>query len=154
MSAVRFEDPCDESIRFIAENMRDADAKEVLSTRGYTPLGALKASINLSGYHKVVHFDDVPTAVFGVTFRTVLKHSGSPWLLGTDNLFNYKRELLYYSPIVIEEMMRVCERLENYVHVDNNQSIRWLKWLGFSFDDPAPYGVAGDNFQRFEMSNV
>jgi hypothetical protein len=41
--------------------------------------------------------------------------------------------------------------LENWVDARNVTSIKWLKWCGFDFDDPAPFGVEQLMFHRFEM---
>ena len=41
--------------------------------------------------------------------------------------------------------------LVNYVSVDNELSIKWLKYLGAKFYDPSPYGKEGKMFMRFEF---
>ncbi|MCP6429157.1 hypothetical protein NL523_27970, partial [Klebsiella pneumoniae] len=33
--------------------------------------------------------------------------------------------------------------------IHNSLSIDWLKWLGFTFDEPAPYGKDGSLFYHF-----
>jgi hypothetical protein len=95
----------------------------------------------------VVYDDDTPLAILGIVLRDFLSGVGVPWLLSTEQALKHKRQFLELSPPVIEEMMSMCSRLVNYVHVDNKLSIRWLKWLGFTVEDPKP----GELFHRFTM---
>ena len=39
----------------------------------------------------------------------------------------------------------------NYVDARHTDAIRWLKWLGFEFDEAAPYGPFDLPFYRFTM---
>jgi RimJ/RimL family protein N-acetyltransferase len=50
---------------------------------------------------------------------------------------------------VLDKALPLFGRLENYVHAENKASVRWLKWLGFTMDEAAPYGPRGENFIHF-----
>ena len=39
----------------------------------------------------------------------------------------------------------------NYVDVRHKEAIRWLKWLGFTLNEPTPYGPFGLPFHKFHM---
>jgi hypothetical protein len=75
---------------------------------------------------------------------------GSPWMLGTDALDHLSRPLARIARRYFDEVARVYPVLENQVDVRNTASIKLLKWLGCSFDEPRPYGAAGLPFMRFE----
>jgi len=58
------------------------------------------------------------------------------------------------KPVCVKWVRRQSEKfslLYNYVDARNVKSIKWLRWLGFQLDEPAPYGVRGLPFHRFEL---
>jgi len=107
----------------------------------------------LSDFSVIVEIDGVPCAMLGLVVQSLLTGAGSPWLLATNHALKYKREFLVQSPPVINEMLSICPRLWNYVHADNKVSIRWLKWLGFTIDDPQKLS-SGEYFHRFHLERV
>ncbi|EJZ4246706.1 hypothetical protein OIA80_002500, partial [Escherichia coli] len=52
---------------------------------------------------------------------------------------------------VLQQMLAVYPRLENYVDERNHVAKAWLHWLGFRLEEAAPYGALGLNFHRFHM---
>jgi hypothetical protein len=77
-------------------------------------------------------------------------------MLGANAVNRHKKAFLSLTPGVIEEMLTICPRLYNMVHGRNKESIRWLKWLGFTIDDPVPHGPDSELFHKFhlEVGNV
>lgn len=149
MSEVKFYRPTEEMIQHIADNMRKADRIEVMASDGHTPLEALQQSLKMSQSATVACVEGVPCVIFGLVIHNLIEGTGSPWMLGTEGSLKHRRQFLIETPLVIDEMLRTCIKLFNHVHVKNRESVRWLKWLGFTFDNPAPFGVAGEEFQRF-----
>lgn len=84
----------------------------------------------------------------------VLTGLGIPWLLGTDDAVRNKRVFINHSKQALEEMKSICPNLFNFVHEDNTVNIRWLKWLGFKFDEPEPIGKNGAMFRRFYIGKT
>jgi hypothetical protein len=39
--------------------------------------------------------------------------------------------------------------LINFVHTDNEKSIRWLRWIGFTIAAPVPFGIKQHLFHPF-----
>lgn len=152
--AINFVKPTPAAIQTIADTMRDADRVEVWESHRLTPHQALEYGLKLSDYAVVVEADGVPVAAFGLTKECVLTGAGVPWMLTSSKSLNYKREFLLQSPAVVAEMLNICPRLSNYVHADNRVSIRWLKWLGFTIDEPMPVGVNKALFHRFHFERV
>ncbi len=155
MSAeVKFVEPTDELVEFIAVNMRQADADEVWASHHHLPYEALMSSWDLSHSAVVVTVNDEPCVMMGLVIRDILAGSGVPWMLGTEGALKYKRNFLTQVPAVIDEMLSVCPRLFNYVHVENKTSVKWLKRIGFTLDDSKPYGVARESFHKFHLQRV
>lgn len=146
---IKFKVPDDQAVEFIAANMREADAVEVWASGHYTPIDAVRKSLEYSKFATVVWIDDVPCAIFGLSIYDVLSGTGVPWLLSAEQILNHKREILKHSPDVIEMMLEICPKLMNHVHAENKVSIRWLRWLGFDIDEAKPEGRDGALFHRF-----
>lgn len=146
---VEFTQTTDEAINYIAQNMRKDDVREIMLSHGHTPAQAL-SHVN-KGVSLIAMVNGVPAAIFGVEKGSLLTGMGTPWLLGTDDLFKCGKQLMEFGRIGVAAMLQDCSTLSNFVHVDNRRSIVWLKRLGFKFDEPAPYGIAGAMFMRFSM---
>ena len=69
---VEFRESTPEAIRFIAENMREADRIEVWASNRYTPLEALEMSMRLSKKSVIVYGDGVPLTALGIVLRGFL----------------------------------------------------------------------------------
>lgn len=155
MSAeVKFIKPTIEHVEFIAFNMRKADVDEVWASNHHTPIEALMSGWRMSNKSTIVTVNDEPCVMIGLVIRDILSGIGVPWLLGTENALRYKRHFLIQVPIVINEMLNICPSLYNYVHVKNKISIRWLKRIGFIFDDPMPYGCENELFHKFHLERI
>jgi hypothetical protein len=146
---VKFVKPTIELIEVIAADMRQADVDEVWASHHHTPIQALSDGWKVSDFSVIVTVNDDPCVMFGLVIRDILSGTGVPWLLGTDNALKYKRQFLIQTQPVINEMLTICTRLVNYVHIDNKVSIRWLKWIGFTIDEPLPYGCDNELFHKF-----
>jgi hypothetical protein len=146
--------PTEESVRVIAADMRDADAAEVWASHRHTPVDALLSGWRMSDFSVVVECAGVPSAMLGLVVNCRLTGAGTPWLLASNHALKYKREFLLQSPPIIEEMLNICPRLSNHVHADNRVSIRWLKWLGFTIDEPMRTGADDELFHRFHLERV
>lgn len=136
----------------IAEFMRLSDQQEIEAASGHSPLNALNLSLRYSTLSWVGLDDGQPIGIGGVGPWHDGSGDGCPWLLGTDRILQHQREFLRISLEYLGYMQAAYNNLYNYVDCRNKASIRWLKWLGFQFESPAPRGVAGLPFMRFSRS--
>ena len=148
---IEFRPVTEYDIDHVAINMRQADINEVWASSRATPLEALQRSVALSEFACSVYINGEPQVILGLVKCGILSRKGVPWLLGTEHALKHRREFLKQAPIVIEEMLTICSYLFNHVHVENRESVRWLKWLGFELEDPIPHGPHGELFQLFHM---
>lgn len=151
-----FRKPTESDIQYVADHMRTADAREVKASHNSSPMGALRNSIRVSSHTSCCLINDVPTCIFGVAPVSLLTGTGSPWLLGTDDLRYHRKTFVIETRLGVKDMLMLYPYLVNWVHCDNVASIMWLRGMGFNFDEPEPYGVHGELFRRFYMrrSNV
>lgn len=151
MSDIQFVYPTEEMVQAIADDMRPADAAEVWAASHYTPIESLMKGWSRSDYVTVAVCEGQPLVMFGLVKLGFLSHTGVPWMLGAQVSLKHRREFLTRSPAVIDEMLTICSSLYNMVHSKNHDSIRWLRWLGFTIDDPIVHGREGELFHRFHM---
>jgi len=74
-------------------------------------------------------------------------------MLGSEelNMPRVGNEVGKRSRYYVLEMKRHFQRLENYVDARQKRSIRWLKWCGFTVENPKPWGTLGLPFHQFWM---
>jgi hypothetical protein len=123
-----------------AEKLREEDKAEIKAASGWLPVDALLVGIKES--KKVFSIwtnDHEPICIFGVTNHSLDVTTGVPWMLGTTLIQDYFVAFLRDGrgsllPIIKDgyELLLNCVDSRNTVH------IRWLKWMGFSFDFENP----------------
>lgn len=71
--------------------------------------------------------------------------------VGSHDLAAHARHFLRACAPVVREMGTDYLTLRNHVDIRNHLAIRWLQWLGFTLDDPIPFGPFGFKFHPFNM---
>lgn len=151
MADLLFRETTMSDVCYVAENMRQADVAEVYAAAGDSPMSALCKSVEMSDDPVTVASPEgVPLVIFGTVQRSLLTGVGIPWLLGCDEALKHKRGFAKYAPKIVELMLEDYEYLENYVHMKNRVSVRWLKRLGFKMDEPIRF-PSGERFIHFSM---
>lgn len=148
-----FRDLLPGDIAYIAENLRKADRQEVIAATGATSMKEAIAEAVLRSSHCWTGAlpDGEPVTIFGVAPVALLGSVGSPWMLGTERMFDFPRVLMGEGRRYLTRMLRLYPHLVNYVDARNARSVRWLARVGFTVHEPQPFGEAGLPFHRFEM---
>jgi hypothetical protein len=77
---------------------------------------------------------------------------GAAWMIGSTGLqpLRVQKALLRESREMLDVLQAMFPTmLYNFVDARNDCAIRWLKWLGFTFDDPIPMGRGKHPFFPF-----
>jgi hypothetical protein len=143
-----------EDARQIADKLRQADKREVFASCGLVPERALDISVRLCPEPLLGIINGEPVSIWGVNPGSLATGHGIPWMLGTDKLDRYAKHWLPVARRALNYSANGYNILENYVDVRNRKSVRWLKWMGFEFDEARPYGHLGLPFYRFTMVRV
>lgn len=125
-----------EDATYVATHMRDADVRELRDLSAVGPFEAVLEAMQLPGEKWVGYVDDVPAALFGCSLVSVLGNVGSPWLLGTDQTERGAVQLVREGRRIVQDWRARHDLLENVVDGRNWKTVKWLKRLGFTFDDP------------------
>jgi hypothetical protein len=137
-------------VALVAANMRQADRDEIWASHHALPEDSLRRGVRNSTQAWAAIIGGEVCCLFGVTPRSFATGDGTPWMLGTDGIVRHQYRFLRDSIECADAMNREYPTLVNYVSDANEASKRWLRWLGFTLDDPAPYGIEGQLFRRFE----
>lgn len=140
-----------EDLDELAEHMRDIDRKECRLTMPMPVRKALSLSHEVSYETLTGRVDGKLVAVFGIARMSTISSVGVPWMLGTPLVERYAMTVIRYNREMISKWEKQHSILKNYVHVDNETSIRWLRWLGFTILKPVRFGAKNEFFHPFEL---
>lgn len=83
-------------------------------------------------------FDGEVACIFGVICPTMLSDTAYLWLhVDEESVDGNQFLFVRYSQRVVGWLLEEYTTVVGYTHVEAQQSIRWLKWLGAKFDEPA-----------------
>lgn len=145
---IRATEPGDADL--LGANMRACDVAEVRAC-GREPLEAARRSVAHSLLCWSAFADGELGCIIGCAPLSLVSGIGSPWMLGTPVLDRHSRILVRVTPRYIDEMLKAFPHLVNHVHTNNTTSKRWLRRIGFTIGEAAPFGALGEPFHRFEM---
>ncbi len=134
----------------LAPRLRKEDLEEISHTQGLPPEQSLLLGLNTGETFAVVWGTEV-VALFGCGGAPGVL--GVPWMLASPTLSKIRKSFLRECRGYVRAMLTVYGYLENRVWVGNEVHIKWLEWLGFTFDPPEPYGIHDELFHRFYMKN-
>ena len=113
----------------IAPHLRQQDIDEIHAACDWPVDVAIAYSIAHSERGFTAILDGKICAVFGV-------HQGVIWLVGTDDIEKHPVAFYRHSKKIFPFLKAGYPLLENFVHVNNTLSLRWLQWLGFTIEPP------------------
>jgi len=129
--------------------MREADVVECRAM-GHSPKQALRDGLIASSLCLTALVDGRPEAMFGLVVTSALAGEGTPWMLGTEAIYDHPRAMLRWGPRFVAAMLDSTPALSNLVSVGNERAIRMLRRWGFTLSgDPIMIGDAG--FLAFHM---
>jgi hypothetical protein len=138
----------------MAKYIRPSDRQEVKATVNYPVKKAVRACIVFSTYARAGFADGQLGCLWGVGPVSMVDGKGSPWMLATTVLDDYPIVFLKNCKKELEVLKTKYPVLENHIDVRNETAIEWLKWLGFTFEEPEPWGWQGLPFHRFHMGRI
>lgn len=135
-------------INAVANRMRDIDREEC-EAMGRTGKQSLRIALTTSATAWTALVDGRPEAMFGLVVEDLISGIGTPWFLGTDEVYRHGRELLARGPTFISQFGDSSRHLRNVVSARNRRAIRLLQRWGFTVDEEE-VTVRGVAFRRFE----
>ena len=156
MPRAQFLPATDAHVRDIAARLRQPDREEMTAAHG---LNAEDAVVRLSLVRAAAASSRALVAVDGQTGQAVallgcapvslVGGVAAPWLLGTDECQQYRRDLLERGRAAVWAWQQEWPVLVNHCDARHTAALRWLRRLGFTLDAPQPWGALGMPFVRF-----
>tara|TARA_R110000822_G_scaffold33505_6_gene95526 strand:- start:250 stop:792 length:543 start_codon:yes stop_codon:yes gene_type:complete len=130
----------------IADKLRLSDRKECL-IHDMSPLEALTEPLVWEGaFSYSLKLDNDCIAMCGTV--PIDENCGRVWLLGTGAINQNFRTFLRGCKYVRDLLQGEYSQIENLVPADHHETIMWLTWCGFTFDEQ-PYDLNGHAMIRF-----
>lgn len=144
----------DKHLKTIAKDMRDIDVFELLATGSDDVEAAVRESVDNSwSAFFLLDRKGYPLCVFGIIPNTIgeeVYDGNIIWCLGTKRLIKHKTAFVHWASEIISWWKREFGVLFNFISVDNDKSIKWLRTLGAEFSEPFPVGD-GYLFKKFTI---
>lgn len=140
LPSIFFTEPTDDLVLSVADRLTEMDVLEARLMCGADEREAMLQSVRhtqwMEGPCMVCLIDGVPELVCGASRDGMLCDHGQIWMLRTDAVALHRKAFLEQSRIVLASLVRDsgCSYLANWCLAENRRSIRWLQWLGFTFD--------------------
>jgi len=129
-------------LKVFFETMKDADVEEFEALMGHS-LFNMPASYLLDQTSVVVGKAKDQEHVLGLGG---VNPEGVIWFIPTTKLPWFSTEFLRFSKRYLKELLAIYPRLYNLAYLKNETHIRWLKWLG------ATWQATRGDFQSFEFT--
>lgn len=139
-----------EHIPELVDNIRRADFDEL--TASYPAdvttqmIASLSVSVNASAAFGA---QGELLCLFGVSPYAMMGETAAPWLIGTNALPRYPQALVKGAYRYLGWIEQFYPALLNFVDARNTLSIKWLQRMGFTIDEPQPFGHKRLPFHRF-----
>ena len=127
----------------LMRNMREADRRELHEMGFEGVLAPILESIELSDPEFLFTARSPEGSLLCIAGCNIY---GQPWLLGTDLFPHYKKSSVKMAREWIKKVLIKYPYLTNRIDYRNVYGVKWLKAVGFTFDDIIDYP-----FHKFEM---
>lgn len=144
-------DATEEHVKTLVDNIREPDRVEC-EVLGGNIEHMIKYSVDKSISAKAFVVNGDLVCIFGIGKINLLGGAAHPWMLATDDINKYWFSFVRRSIEVVNKWKTEHKWMQNFVHVENDLSIKWLKWLGFKFKKPIQISNNEDAiFYPFEL---
>lgn len=146
-----FAKPTEADAMYVASNLKHDNQLELLASIGDNALSDIMQSLKTSDDIGCLYINGLPAAIYGVKRKSVLSDEGLAWLLMTGEIDKHKVFVARHCKKGLAAVLSKYQRVYNWVNVENEDIIRWLKWLGAKFYGPYKYGVYDKQHYFFEF---
>lgn len=95
-----------------------------------------------------------PICVFGVASYAALSTTGYPWIYWTASMSEHKAHFIRRCRQWTEYNLEEWERLEAFVDPNDQSAVKWMRFMGFTLDEPEPLGPDGELFHRAHLERT
>ena len=142
-------------VEYILDNLRQEDLNELKALWGENWRSETIKNIMTTDFDSLVGVSDKPVVMGGIWgVGGENSKTACVWLLSTDEVKKHKISLIKNLSEEIEKAEKKYSILYNFIYKSNLSAKKWLKILGFRFDNPRPDGLKiPDGFEFFYKIN-
>ena len=137
-----------EDCLFVGSNLREREAQELWRYDNSLPVQGVTNSFNKSVVSMTILHEDKPVAMFGIM---ILNDIPTLWLMPTDNLSSIGRNFVRNTSEWIQKMLIDYPTLVAYVHWANDESLKWMEFVGGRQIEKVFMGYDSSAFWKFEF---
>jgi hypothetical protein len=147
--AVSIRPTTEQDIEELASNLLPADRVEI-EAMGLEPLAALKRSLGNSLECITFRWNGDLVTVVGVS-QVLPLGDINPWMISTPLILQHSRKVMGYSRTILDHWLAQHHYLTNVVDQRHTRAVRWLGWLGASFEPIPAFGPYRRPFFKFSF---
>lgn len=144
---VTIEDAREGDVEEISLDLRDFELR-IENTLGIAIV--TEKNIQEASWAKTVRLDGKVMGIVGVQMDGLIGRRGHLWLVAARDSVYYPTSFGRYSLRLLREIRGRFDALHGVVCHDFPESVRWLRWLGFTI--LPPHGANGLTFSQFYWS--
>jgi hypothetical protein len=129
--------------------VESSNLQEIWRVSFLRPEAALCATFAAADYRVSSWYGDEILALWGASRKSLVSKAGVCWLVASKSIAKYPIIFARESKKLLGIFDAEYTYLENYIDADNHTIIRWLKWLGFTFDPLPTLSASGHPVLRF-----
>jgi len=137
-----------EDCLIIGNNLRQREAMEIWGYDNSLPVEGVTKSFNKSVVKMTIEHDGVPVCLFGIM---LINGIATLWLMPTDQLSSIGRIFVRNTKLWLKKMLENYPILVAYVDFRNDESKRWLRWVGGKECGKVFMGISNSPFIKFEF---
>lgn len=144
--------PTEEDIIYLTKHLRKEDRRELTGMVGPDIEKEIRHCITASECAYACSLEGKTLAAFGVICKNPMSRHGIIWMLASEETAKHKLYTGKWTKKGIEAFLNDWEFLYNYVDEGNDETIKWLKWIGAKVYPPVPRGLYGRNYHLFTFT--
>jgi hypothetical protein len=133
----------------LAHSLRQGELDEI-AAQGLGPYTCLSRTFRGSLWAETAFIDGKVAAMWGLG-GNAFDNFGIPWLMTTALVEKLPVAVVKEAKKATQKMLDLRPVLSNHVLASYRGACRLLEVIGFTLDEPKPYGPKGTMFRRFHM---
>ena len=133
----------------LAAGIPPSNLQEIRRVASMHPEAAIRATFGAADFRVSSWAGDEILAIWGATRKSLISSDGTYWLITSNHAQKYPVAFARETKRLLRVFDGHYRQLENFVDAGNEQIIRWLEWLGFSFDNDPVISATGHPVLRF-----
>ena len=133
----------------LAAGLPPSNLQEIRRVASMHPEAAIRATFDMADFRVSSWLGDEILAIWGVARKSLVSQDGVYWLIASKHAQEHPILFARETKRLLGVFDTQYRQLENHVDAGNAQIIRWLEWLGFTFDPDPVLSATGHLVLRF-----